>query len=132
MEDPDGVGPVGDTACGDLFVMYIRVRQGRLTEISYEIFGCPAAIATCEAVVVMTTGKTFEEAQEITDATVAESLGGLPEPKLHCSNSAAEALHRAITDYWTRQGRARSQTSVTVSVEQHPCTKKEVEDNATR
>jgi nitrogen fixation NifU-like protein len=132
MESPDGIGPVGDISCGDFFVMYIRVSEGRLAEISYQVFGCPAAIATCEAVADMATGKTLEEAQEITDETVAEFLGGLPEVKLHCSNSAAEALHRAIADYWTRQGRERLETSVTASAEQHPYKKKEVEENATR
>lgn len=99
MESPDGMGPVGDMACGDFFVMFIRVEEGRLTEIRYQIFGCPAAIATCEAVAEMATGRTLEEAREITDDAVAEFLGGLPEMKLHCSNSAAEALRRAIAHY---------------------------------
>jgi nitrogen fixation NifU-like protein len=86
MENPDGMGPVGDMACGDFLVMFIRVQEGRLTEVRYQIFGCPAAIATCEAVAEMATGRTLEEAREITDDAVAEFLGGLPEMKLHCSN----------------------------------------------
>ena len=99
MEQPDGLGVVGDLSCGDFFAIYIRVRDQRLTEVSYQIFGCPAAIATCEAAAEMATGKTLEEAQRITDESVAEFLGGLPEMKLHCSNSAADALHCAIADY---------------------------------
>ena len=99
MEQPDGIGVVGDLSCGDFFVMYIRVRGERLTEVSYQIFGCPAAIATCEAAAQMATGKSLEEAERITDDSVAEFLGGLPEMKLHCSNSAADALHCAIADY---------------------------------
>jgi nitrogen fixation NifU-like protein len=99
MDQPDGIGVVGDPSCGDFFVMYIRVRGERLTEVSYQIFGCPAAIATCDAAAEMATGKTLDEAQRITDESVAEFLGGLPEMKLHCSNSAADALHCAIVDY---------------------------------
>jgi nitrogen fixation NifU-like protein len=99
MEQPDGIGVVGDLSCGDFFVMYIRVRGERLTEVSYQIFGCPAAIATCEAAAQMATGKSLEEAERITDDSVAEFLGGLPEMKLHCSNSAADALRCAIADY---------------------------------
>lgn len=99
MEQPDGIGVVGDLSCGDFFVMYVRVRDERLTEVSYQIFGCPAAIATCEAAAQMATGKTLDEAQRITDESVAEFLGGLPEMKLHCSNSAADALRCAIADY---------------------------------
>jgi nitrogen fixation NifU-like protein len=107
MENPDGMGPVGDMACGDFLVMFIRVQEGRLTEVRYQIFGCPAAIATCEAVAEMATGRTLEEAREITDDAVAEFLGGLPEMKLHCSNSAAEALHRAIAHYRIQHQAAR-------------------------
>jgi len=103
MAGADGVGRVGDVFCGDFFVMYIRVRDGRLAGISYQVFGCPAAIATCEAVAEMAAGKTLEEAQRITDERVAEFLGGLPDFKLHCSNSAAEALGRAISDYAARR-----------------------------
>jgi nitrogen fixation NifU-like protein len=108
MERPDGVGSVGDIACGDFFEMYIRVSDGRMTEISYQIFGCPAAIATCEAVAEMAAGKTLEEACLITDRAVVEFLGGLPETKLHCSNSAAEALRRAVADYLLRHSAGQS------------------------
>lgn len=102
MERPDGVGVVGDVACGDYFVVFIRVEQERLAEIRYQVFGCPAAIAACEAAAEMGKGKALEEANSITDETVAEHLGGLPELKFHCSNSAAEALHRAISHYRQR------------------------------
>lgn len=132
MEDPDGVGLVGDIACGDFFEMHVRVAGGRLTEISYRIFGCPAAIATCEAVAEMATGKTLEEAQEITDETVAEFLGGLPELKLHCSNSAAEALHRAVAHYRIRQGRQEPEMPVADCPAKDRHTRKEAEENATR
>ena len=44
-------------------------------------------------------GKTLEEAKKITNKDVAESLGNLPPIKMHCSNLAADALHKAIEDY---------------------------------
>ena len=50
-------------------------------------------------------GKTIEEALELSNKAVAESLGGLPPQKMHCSNLAADALHRAIEDYLKKQGR---------------------------
>jgi nitrogen fixation NifU-like protein len=114
MDQPDSIGVVGDLSCGDFFVMYIRVLGGRLTEVSYQIFGCPAAIATCEAAAEMATGKTLDEAQHITDDSVAEFLGGLPEMKLHCSNSAADALHCAIADYHAEGQRGGDQTTTEV------------------
>jgi nitrogen fixation NifU-like protein len=108
MECPDGVGRVGDIACGDCFAMYVRVRDGRLAEVKYQVLGCPAAIATCEATAEVAVGKTLEEVQWLTEESVAESVGGLPEAKLHCSNSAVEALSRALADYLERSTRKRS------------------------
>ena len=49
-------------------------------------------------------GKTIEEALRITRGDVADSLGGLPPIKMHCSNLAADALHSAIKDYLKKKG----------------------------
>jgi len=132
MEHPDGVGLVGDSTCGDFFVMYVCVSEGRLKQISYQIFGCPAAIAACEAVAEMASGKTLEEACEITDEAVAEFLGGLPEMKPHCSNSAAEALHWAIAHYKIWRGRQEPEMPVADCPAKDPHTRKEAEEDATR
>ena len=35
---------------------------------------------------------------------MAEALGGLPPVKMHCSNLAADALHKAIEDFRAKQG----------------------------
>ena len=72
MEDPDGVGPIGDPTCGDYFVMFVRVRSGRVADVRYQIYGCPAAIASCEAVAEMAIGKRLGEVARITDDVVAE------------------------------------------------------------
>lgn len=96
IEDPDGVGTVGDPDCGDFFKVWIRVEDDILAEVRYKVFGCPAAIATCSMMSELATGKTVEEAYALDDLDIMVALGGLPEPKQHCSNHAATALHRAI------------------------------------
>jgi nitrogen fixation protein NifU and related proteins len=102
IEDPDGVGQLGDPSCGDVFLMFIKVRQDRLADIKYLVRGCGAAIATCSALSDIAMGKTIDEALELNDDDIAAELGGLPLEKLHCSNLAATVLHLAITDYLTR------------------------------
>jgi nitrogen fixation NifU-like protein len=103
IEGYDGRGEYGDPHCGDVVVMTIRVRDGRLVEVKFLVRGCGAAIATCSITTELVTGETLEQAAALTDEDVAQALGGLPEPKLHCSNLAATALHRAIEDYWQRR-----------------------------
>jgi len=99
----DGRGECGDPSCGDLAVMTIRVCDGFLVDVKFLVQGCGAAIATCSIATELATGRTLEQAAQLSDEDVAQALGGLPEPKMHCSNLAATALHRAIDDYWQRR-----------------------------
>jgi len=103
IPDSDGVGTVGNPVCGDMMTIYIKVKGNRIEDIKFKTFGCGAAVATSSMVTEIAKGKTLEEAMKITRASVADSLGGLPPVKMHCSNLAADALHAAIEDYSKRQ-----------------------------
>ncbi|MGB9660917.1 MAG: iron-sulfur cluster assembly scaffold protein [Moorellaceae bacterium] len=103
LPDADGIGMIGDPDCGDYLKIYIKVHKGILTDVKFEIFGCPAAIATSSVLTDLAKGKTIDEALKITDADIIRALGGLPDPKIHCSNLGAEALRKAIEDYRTKQ-----------------------------
>jgi len=99
IEDPDGVGTVGNPVCGDVMSIYIKVNDDKIADIKFRTFGCGAAIATTSMTTELAKGKTLDEAMEITRKEVAEKLGGLPPVKMHCSNLATDALHEAIEDY---------------------------------
>lgn len=99
IPDADGIGTVGNPVCGDLMNIYIKVKDNRIADIKFKTFGCGAAIATSSMITELAKGKTLEEALKITRGNVAESLGGLPPIKMHCSNLAADGLHAAIEDY---------------------------------
>ncbi|MCD4816603.1 MAG: Fe-S cluster assembly scaffold protein NifU [Methanosarcinales archaeon] len=103
IEDADGVGEVGNPVCGDMMTIYIKVDDGKLTDIKFKTFGCGAAIATSSMITEMAMGMTIEEALEITRDSVADALDGLPPVKLHCSNLAADGLHAAIEDYLNKK-----------------------------
>ena len=108
MADADGVGIVGNPVCGDVMKIFIRVRDGVITDISFQTFGCAAAIATSSMITDLAKGKTLDEALKISRVDVAKELGGLPPVKMHCSNLAADALHLAIKDYLDKHGRDSS------------------------
>ncbi len=104
MENPDGVGKVGNPACGDVMYVYIKVdknSEGKeyIKDIKFETFGCAAAIGTSSMVTELAKGKTLEEAEKITKKDVADAVGGLPKRKMHCSLLAEEGLKAAIEDY---------------------------------
>ncbi len=99
IENPSGVGEVGNPACGDIMRISLLVEDNIIKDVKFMTFGCGAAIATSSMVTEMVKGKSIEEALEITNKAVAEALDGLPPIKMHCSNLAADALHKAIKDY---------------------------------
>ncbi len=103
IPDADGVGTVGNPVCGDLMTFCIKVKDNRIEDVKFKTYGCGAAIATSSMTTELAKGKTLEEAMKLTRASVAESLGGLPPVKMHCSNLAADALHAAIEDYQKKQ-----------------------------
>lgn len=105
IPDADGVGQEGNPTCGDIMKLYIKVEDGRLKDVKFKTFGCGAAIATSSMVTEMVMGKTLEEAMDVSNRQVAEALGGLPPTKMHCSNLAADALHKAIEDFRAKQVR---------------------------
>ncbi len=105
IQDPDGVGEVGNPICGDVMKLMIKVEDGKIADIKFQTFGCGAAIATSSMVTEMVKGKSVEEAEQISNRAVVQALGGLPASKIHCSVLAEEALRAALGDYRKRRSK---------------------------
>jgi len=103
MENYDGVGKIGNPVCGDVMHLYIKVKDNIITDISFETFGCIAAITSSSIVTEMVKGKTIEEALKINKDDVLRELDGLPDIKIHCSVLSIDALKQAINDYKSKQ-----------------------------
>lgn len=100
LPDANGIGEVGNIRCGDIMKLYIKVNAEEIIEdIKFQTFGCGAAIATSSMITEIVKGLTLAEAEKVSNRQVAEQLDGLPPPKMHCSNLAADALKAAIADY---------------------------------
>ncbi|UCH80467.1 MAG: Fe-S cluster assembly scaffold protein NifU [Nitrospiraceae bacterium] len=105
IDDADGIGEEGNPVCGDAMKIFIKVKDDVITDVKFKTFGCASAIAVSSMVTEMAMGMTIEEASKITRESLAEALDGLPPQKMHCSNLGADALHKAIEDYRSRQGK---------------------------
>ena len=104
IEDADGIGEVGNAKCGDIMRMYIKVKDGIITDVKFNTFGCGSAIATSSMATELIKGKPIEEALELSNKAVVEALDGLPAYKLHCSVLAEEAVRAAVIDYYEKNG----------------------------
>ena len=104
IENPDGVGQVGNAKCGDIMKMYLKIRDNVIQDVKFETFGCGSAIASPSMATEMIKGKTIDQALAVTNRQVVDALGGLPAHKLHCSVLAEESIKSAIKDYYDRHG----------------------------
>jgi len=111
LESPDGVGEVGNPVCGDVMRITIKVVDDHIADIRFKTLGCGAAIATSSITTEMAKGMALDEALNINRNAVAEALDGLPPNKMHCSNLAADGLHKAIEDYRARQTTGAAENS---------------------
>ena len=106
IENPDGIGTVGNEVCGDIMQITLRIENDVITDAKFKTFGCAAAIATSSTATEMVKGMTVEEALKLTNKKVVEELEGLPPQKIHCSVLAEEAIKKAIEDYRSRHPEA--------------------------
>ena len=104
LENPSGMGTVGNPKCGDIMKMYLKIENNVIVDVKFLTFGCGAAIATSSMATEMVKGKTIEEAMQVTNKAVMEALDGLPPVKVHCSLLAEEAIHAALWDYAEKHG----------------------------
>lgn len=105
IENPSGVGTVGNAKCGDIMRMYLDIDEnGIIKEAKFKTFGCGAAVATSSMATELVAGKTVQEALEVTNKAVMEALDGLPPVKVHCSLLAEQAIHAALWDYAQKNG----------------------------
>ena len=103
IENPDGIGTVGNASCGDIMQISLRIVDNVIVDAKFKTFGCAAAIATSSTATEMIKGMTVEEALKVTNKKVVETLGGLPSQKLHCSVLAEEGIKKAIEDYLSKR-----------------------------
>ncbi|CCY04650.1 MAG: Fe-S cluster assembly scaffold protein NifU [Eubacteriales bacterium] len=103
VENYNAIGTVGNATCGDIMQITLRIEDDIIKDAKFKTFGCAAAIASSSVATTMVIGKTLDEALQLKNKDVIESLEGLPPQKIHCSVLAEEAIKAAIDDYRKRQ-----------------------------
>ncbi len=105
IENPSGVGTVGNAKCGDIMRIFLDIDENHvIQDVKFKTFGCGAAVATSSMATELVKGKTVQEAMQVTNKAVMEALDGLPPVKVHCSLLAEEAIHAALWDYAQKNG----------------------------
>lgn len=99
LDGPDGYARVKGV-CGDTMEMFLRVKDDRITECTFQTDGCGTTIVCGSVATELASDKTLIEALgAVSAAEILRVLGGLPEDSVHCAQLAAETLRRALADY---------------------------------
>ena len=99
IDNADAIGEAGSLACGDSIKIYLKIKDGIVTDAKFQTFGCGSAVASSSILTEMIIGKSVEEVKKITNKDIADQLGGLPPEKMHCSVMGYEALEDALKNF---------------------------------
>lgn len=104
-----GTGLVGAPACGDVMKLQIRVDPStqKISDVRFKTFGCGSAIASSSYLTELVKGMTLDEASMVKNTDIAKELC-LPPVKLHCSMLAQDAIQSAISNYYTKNPKAKT------------------------
>lgn len=112
LKGANGIGKVGNAACGDIMKIYLKISDdGIIEDAKFKTFGCAAAITTTSVATELIKGKTIDEALQVKNSQIVEILGGLPAQKIHCSILAEEAIKAAVEDYYKRKEKAEKKAA---------------------
>lgn len=103
LDDADVIGEAGSLTCGDSLKLYLKIKDGVVTDAKFQTFGCGSAVASSSILTEMVIGKPIEEVRKITNADIAKELDGLPPEKMHCSVMGHEALEDALKKYYDEE-----------------------------
>ena len=103
MRDPDGTGEDEFAGCGDLARFFLRVAEGRVTEVRFQTYGCGPTIAAASAASELVTGWALETVLQLTPQDVERALDGVPADRRHAADVVVGALRAATLDAMKRR-----------------------------
>jgi nitrogen fixation NifU-like protein len=89
--------------CGDTMVIWLRVEDGAIADISFTTDGCMTSLAAGSMVTELAKGRDISDALKISQQDILDALGGLPKESEHCALLAANTLKEAISNYKAKQ-----------------------------
>ena len=96
MDSPDVSVQTENPACGDVMKLMLRVANGVIADVKYQVRGCVASIACGSALSEALVGKAVPEVAEIKREWLVQAVGGLPNESMHASHLAMDCLKLAL------------------------------------
>jgi nitrogen fixation protein NifU and related proteins len=96
LPDANIVADQNNPVCGDRLRLSLILVNDRIETARYLAYGCPPTLVCGSVLTELITGKTINDARQITKSDVVEAVGGLPSRKQHAAALAIETLNAAL------------------------------------
>jgi nitrogen fixation NifU-like protein len=96
LADADASAQVENPACGDIMVLMVKLRDGRIYDVRFRTRGCVASIACGSLLTEMLRGRTPEQAGSLQREELVAEVGGLSNESMHASHLAMDALKAVL------------------------------------
>ena len=98
LAEANAVADETNPICGDRLRLSLLVKNDRIEAVRYLAYGCPPTLVCGSVLTELVSGKTTEEAKQLTRSDLLDAIGGLPSRKHHAASLAIETLHSALRD----------------------------------
>ena len=97
LPEANAIADEKNPVCGDRLRLSLIVKDNRVETARYLAYGCPPTLVCGSVLTELITGKTVDEARQLTRADLVKAIGGLPSRKHHAAALAIETLHAALS-----------------------------------
>lgn len=99
MDNPDYILKSSNSSCGDLVQFYLRVADGKISEVKQKTLGCAVSTASASMLSEKLVGKTIDEIKEFSSEDLLEMLGIEVSPsRLKCALLPLDALKKVFKE----------------------------------
>lgn len=99
LDEPDVRAFIGNPVCGDQILLTAHVRDGVVTDIRFQAFGCSPSLAVASLLTTVLAGSSLDRAEGLDAAEVDELAGGLAPDQRHVAVLAASVAHRLADNF---------------------------------
>lgn len=102
-KDPDAIGEAGSLDCGAVVRLSLKIDSGlqMITDAKFKATGCGYLIASASVLTETIKNLPIGRAVMLSESTITDWFGGVPDNRGHCARLCREALHAALANHHT-------------------------------
>lgn len=87
-------------SCGDKITVYMKVENGKVTDVKYDGIGCVISMGTSSILTDFLKGKRIEEIEAFDRKKLLDLISIDPGPvRMHCATLSLRAIKKAVYEY---------------------------------